>query len=534
MTIPGIELNEADSKVLLVSQPVPGRAPVDAAQLRALLEERGFGACAIDDVALASAASMCNSQTEPLGVQVAVRKDAVLALQVAADGMQATLGLTAACGGAPATVPAVLQLLSRFGVAAGIDHALIARICADGQTTEQVVATGTPARDGVDARFEPLVPKIVDRAPKLDSNGHIDYREHGEIPVVQAGVPLMRRIPAVPGVDGITVLGRTLAARKGRDIPFSRKIQGAQVSPEDPDLLVSTVSGQPVLSRDGVDVEGVLRLREVNMASGNIHFDGTVHVSGDVVQGMKVDATGDILVDGLVDGGHLDAGGNLTIKGGVIGHGSVHAAGTLQVRFAQGATLQAGALIVVADMAMDSVLQSDQQILIGTGAGARGRLIGGMASAGLLLRVPWLGTPKSALAKITLGANASLDARLADVMHHIDEEKASEANLDKLARQLKSTGDPKHLLQRVNASRQHVVEEWGKSLAEKAEIEKEIAEERKACLEVTVGVEGAVDLRIFHSQARLRREFGAGRFVLDDSDRIVFCRADGGEPETVH
>ena len=119
-------------------------------------------------------------------------------------------------------------------------------------------------------------------------------------------------------------------------------------------------------------------------------------------------------------------------------------------------------------------------------------------------------------------------------MHHIDEEKASEANLDKLARQLKSTGDPKHLLQRVNASRQHVVEEWGKSLAEKAEIEKEIAEERKACLEVTVGVEGAVDLSIFHSQARLRREFGAGRFVLDDSDRIVFCRADGGEPETVH
>ena len=80
MTIPGIELSEADSKVLLVSQPVPGRAPVDASQLHALLTTLGYGDCAIDEAALVSAASMCNSQTEPLGVQVAQRlEDAQIA-----------------------------------------------------------------------------------------------------------------------------------------------------------------------------------------------------------------------------------------------------------------------------------------------------------------------------------------------------------------------------------------------------------------------------------------------------------------------
>ena len=533
MPIPGIELSEADAKILLVSQPSAGRAPVDGAQLRALLTEQGYGACALDDAAIESAASMCNSQTERLGVQVGQRLDAVLAVQIARDDMSATLSLTAERGGAPATVPGVLQMLSRWGVVAGIDHALIDRICASAQSTEQVVATGTPARDGIDARFEALVPKVVDRAPRLDSQGHIDYREHGDIPVVQSGVALMRRIPAVPGVDGITVRGRILAARKGVDTPFSRKTKGAQISPDDPDLLVATVGGQPVLARDGVDVESILRLREVNMASGNIHFDGTVHVTGDVVQGMKVDATGDILVDGLVDGGHLQAGGNLTIKGGVIGHGSVRAAGTLQVRFAEGATLVAGTLIVVADMVIDSSLQSNHQILIGTGPSQRGRMIGGSATAGELLRLPWLGTPKSALARVTLGVNADLEARLAEVKHHIDEEKASEAGLDKLARQLKNIGDPKHLLEKVNASRQHVIEEWGKSLIEKAEIEKEIAEERKARLEVTVGVEGAFDLEIFHAQVRVRQEFGAGRFVLSDDNRIVFCRPDGGDPLVV-
>jgi len=246
-----------------------------------------------------------------------------------------------------------------------------------------------------------------------------------------------------------------------------------------------------------------------------------------------VEASGDILVDGLVDGGHLNAGGNVTVAGGVIGHGSLQAAGAVHVRFAEGATVVAGTLVVVSDMVIDSRLESLQQILIGTGAPRRGRMIGGSATAGSLLRVPLLGTPKSILAKVSLGVNPDLDAKLADVMQHIDSEKASEAGLDKLARQLKSTGDPQHLLDKVNASRQHVVQEWGKSLEEKADIEKEIARERSARLEVTVGVEGPVDLAIFTVHGRLRREFGPGSFTLNDDDKIVYCGTDGSKPEPV-
>jgi hypothetical protein len=103
---------------------------------------------------------------------------------------------------------------------------------------------------------------VVDRSPRPDSRGHIDNREHGDIAVVQAGVVLMRRIPAVSGQDGITVRGRILSARKGLDTAFSRKIKGAEISQDDPEQLVAAVAGQPVLSRDGVDVESVLRLRE--------------------------------------------------------------------------------------------------------------------------------------------------------------------------------------------------------------------------------------------------------------------------------
>jgi len=46
MNLPGITFNEADGKVLLISQPTEGRPPVDSAMLHALLVEHG-SSCAM-------------------------------------------------------------------------------------------------------------------------------------------------------------------------------------------------------------------------------------------------------------------------------------------------------------------------------------------------------------------------------------------------------------------------------------------------------------------------------------------------------
>lgn len=59
-------------------------------------------------------------------------------------------------------------------------------------------------------------------------------------------------------------------------------------------------------------VEPILRVAEVNMATGNIHYDGTVQVDGEVQHGMLVQASGDIIVSGTVDGGVLEAGAMCT------------------------------------------------------------------------------------------------------------------------------------------------------------------------------------------------------------------------------
>jgi len=527
MNIPGISFNEADGQILLVSQPLPDRLPVDSKLLHALLIQEGFGNCQLDETAISNAANLCNVQQTPFGLEVARRIDAVLTLRIEPDDMTATLDISPARGGKAVSIPDVLAALTQAGVVFGQDLAAVAQACQAGQCSALVVARGQAAQDGHDAVFEALISDTVDRAPKLDAQGLIDYREHGDIAVVAAGTPLMRRTPATPGVPGKTVTGQVLAARTGHDAGFAPKLDGAAAAPNDANLLLALVSGQPVRVMAGVMVEPILRLKEVNMATGNIHFDGTVHVAGEVIQGMKVQASGDIVVDGLVDGGQLDAGGNILVAGGLIAHARLHAAGSVTARFAEGVQITAGTVIVIGDMVIDCDLHSLNQIIIGSHSPQRGRLVGGSSAAALLLRVPLLGSGKAGTTKVVVGSNPELEARYAALLVRIASEKAVEATLDKLIRQLKAIGDPKHILDRVKASRQHAVQVWGASLAEKQTLAHELELALTARVEVTVGVQGAVDLLFGHKPVSLRREFDAGSFSMNAQTQVLFTDTAG-------
>ncbi len=527
MTVPSITFNEAAGKVFLLAQPDPGRAPVDASLLHALLAQAGFGNCLADEAAISQTVNLCNTQQTPFQQELARRVDAAVSVRIEPGDMVATLDITAAQGGTFISASDVLAALAHAGVTFGIDEAAVAQACDAGACSAVVVARGQVAQDGQDAVFEALIAESTDRAPKLNEKGLIDYREHGDIPVVAAGTALMRRTPATPGVPGKTVKGQLLPARDGLNTGFAAKLEGAEISAKDARLLVASVSGQPVRVGNGIMVEPILRLKEVNMACGNIHFDGTVHVAGDVTQGMKVQASGDVVVDGMVDGGLIDAGGNIQVAGGLIAKAALHAGGSVTARFAEGVQVTAGTLIAIGDMVIDCDLHSLNQIIIGANAPQRGRLVGGSTAAALLLQVPQLGSGKAGITRVVVGTNPELEARYAALLARIDAEKATEANLDKLVKQLKAIGDPKHMLERVQASRQHAVQVWGASLAEKQTLEHELELVLTARVEVSLGVPGAVDLFFGHKTVHVRRELEAGMFSMNEQLQVVFSDASG-------
>jgi uncharacterized protein (DUF342 family) len=460
-------------------------------------------------------------------ILVAQRKDATISIEIADDAMAAMVSLSPPQGGKPANIEDVLRALTEAGVHLGVDHDALVAACQAGVADHLVVAQGTPPTEGADSDFLELVPQSADRAPKVNADGLIDYREHGAIAMVEPGAPLMRRIPPVPGIDGHTVLGQPIAPRPVRDEPFASALAGAQVSEQDPDLLVASTAGLPVRVPCGVQVEPVLRVKEVNLATGNIHFDGTVQVEGDVINNMRVQATGDIVVGGTVEGATLQAGGNIAIKGGVIAASNVDAAGALSARFAEGSTLRAGTILALDDAALESQLHSSNQILIGVKNPQRGRLIGGVAVTKMLLKTPVLGSAKSGVTQVTVGADPELERRYTELSNRIAAEKANEDNLQKLCHHLVAIKDPKGMLDRAKTSWRLAAQVWGKSLGERMELDKQREVMLSAKLQIGVETSGSVVVTFGVTRLALRKEYGPGSLSIDRDAKIVFTGPDG-------
>jgi uncharacterized protein len=523
----GISFSAADGLVFLRGHPSAERPLVILEQLRRALHEAGFAQCLVDEAALLTALDACNTQTTPFVFNVGALPRAQIVVTVAPDAMSATLDLLPAEGAMPTSIDEVIEALATAGVVYGLDFDVLREACAAGQVAQCTVASGTPPVAGTDAQFDPLLDEISNRAPKVDANGLIDYREHSGICLVEPGAPLMRRTPATPGVAGRTITSVPLEPVPGKDLPFAEHLTGALPSELDPNVLCAAIKGQPVLVPQGVQVEPVLRVVEVNLASGNIYFDGSVQVDGDVMHSMKVEASGDVSVGGTVEGGLIVCGGNLLVGGGIIAQAQVQCQGSVTARFAQSAQVRAGTTLLLHDMALDADLQAGAQILIGEKSPQRGKLVGGMTTAMMLVRVPTLGSDKSGPTSVFVGSNPELEERYQRLQERIDVEKTNEDNLQKLVNHLSQVGDPKGMLEKVKASWRLATQTWAKSLGERAELEQQLAVSRKAKVEVTLCTLGPVELSFGKRKVSLRKEFGPGAFSLDPDGRAQFTEPSG-------
>ncbi len=530
---PGLTFKETDGALWASCAPVAGCAPLDLETLRSLVKEAGHADAGLGEEALARCVERCNSATEPFELQLGAGRRAEFTLEVDADAMRVWLCLPSS---GPRPDPgAIHEALGSAGVTVGIDEAAIAAACAAdrGSADERIlIAAGQRSENGVNASFELLVAESRDRTPQVNAEGFIDFRELGAIPTVAAEDPLMRRHPATLGSPGRNVRGEVVEALPGRDIAFDAHLIGAYVDAADRNLLRAVFSGQPVRHGNGVNVEHVLHLRNVNLATGNISFDGTVNIEGEVLPGMKVSATGDIVVGEIVDGGELEATGNIKVGGGIIAKARVRAGGSVSARFVENAHVTAGTTIAIDDTALQSELQANNQIIVGLKAPQRGRLAGGSARAMMLIRTPLLGSPTSGVTRVLLGVNPVLEERYQALLLKLEKLREEEANLDKLVKHLARQGDKPELLERANGSWQKAIKAWGLLLPERDELERELALTAGARVEVGVAVESAVDISFGKKPARLRSSYAAGSFSCE-GDRVVFTDPLGKETPAV-
>lgn len=433
-----LRFHEESARLIAVVEPGKNRPPLDAATVRKQLAAQGLSGLYVDESALARVLIEYAESPGRTELAIGERRDGVCTVSIGPDNSFATLTIVRPFGGAAVTADQVYATLHKAGVIAGILNDELETVLTDGAATDRVVARWREATDGTDATFVSLLPEVAERRPQADQNGIIDYRELGEMAAVQAGTPLMRRIPAVPGEDGVDVMGRVLKARPVKNTPFWQLVKGAKVDPADPNVLCATICGRPIVGPTGISVDPVVVLPEVDISTGNVTFEGSVNVEGNVSSGMHIRATADVFVGGAVGAASITAGGKIVVKGGVVGgeanassseRAIIRCQGSFQARFLQYAHVESSLDVLIEDHCMHSTVAAGRRLVVGGAGSKTGHIRGGTVSAGMLVKAVTFGSPQGVKTLVRAGFDARLRTRLIAVDKEVDALQKKESAL---------------------------------------------------------------------------------------------------------
>ncbi|MDR9500231.1 MAG: FapA family protein [Desulfurivibrionaceae bacterium] len=328
-------------------------------------------------------------------------------LQLSKDKLHLLLALQEATDLEPADWPEVKAIALAAGVCHGFHEGV--PLLKEGKA---VIATGTPARHGENAKVRPLVrPAVVqDKDEEQARNVRREFRELGNIVNVPEGQLLLEKIPATPGVPGRNVLGAEIAARDGKDVHMKCG-PGVSLS-EDGLRVTSTVKGKFVMEggKPAVYEEHVVH-SDVDLSVGNITFSGRqLVIKGHVLPGFRVKCMGSIDISEGVNNAEIIAGTDLKIRGGLIGDEcSIRVWGDMDVDFCENTgPVESRGTISIADFVVQGNMKVEKDLKALSGKGA---LIGGRYVLGGSLYALELGSDAEVLTEIVVGLNPGLEQK---------------------------------------------------------------------------------------------------------------------------
>jgi len=350
----------------------------------------------------------------------------------ARDEMTATLQLLPpVANGKSLTTDEVLSAIKdKYTISFGLDENAVCAAVDSGFFYEPVtIAQGKPAVAGTDAYLNyHFKTNMLKEAPRAELPV---YNEKEFFTVVREGDVLVEKTPYNKGIAGITVRGMTLNAVEGRDC---RLPEGAGVTAsEDGIFLYAAREGRPYLMGGRVLISDVMAVSgDVDLAVGDIDFDGDVLISGNVQSGMIVRATGNIQIGGAVEAAAIDAGRDIVLFQGMQGAdtGALRAGGDIYARYIIRASVEADG-----NLYGDYVVSSQISVMgMVRMMGSHAKIFGGMLRASSRIWVNAIGTVSGEKTTIEIGSSPKLRKRLLELEDKRTQTKVQLEKIDNLVR----------------------------------------------------------------------------------------------------
>ena len=506
---------------------------LNSADIQTRLKEMGCGDWVVLQDIVTKLPTLFQTIKESTLFDIAEKRDAEATLTVSRDELTAYLTLVPPCGGVPVTMQKIHALLAQHKVTHGLLQEAITLALATQTADHMLVAQASLPIHGDDARFESQLPQIIDRYAKKHPHESVNIHELSTLVTVKPNTPLLRKIPAITGTPGTTVTGKIIPAKSGRDLLFTASLSGVKFDANDPNLLLAAIGGQAVMIEHGMRVEPIIELKSVDVSSGNIDFDGTVNVSGDVGTGLRISAGVDIFVAGTVEGATLEAGGNIKVNKGVIGRGELHnddgtpgarlarlkAHGSVRARFVENAIIEARGDVIIDELLAHCEITTQGAVVVGKDKAKKGHILGGSINAAHGIKAQVIGS--------AAGIRTTLEAGISRMLRQsID--AARDTIIVKCAERDKLTALLKHAAQlheeavlRARGTLANTEDEIKQLNIQRDALQKRLEQDVHARIDIGLRAHEGTTVLLGENVMAVDHEHGPGTFTLRDGE-IVF------------
>lgn len=415
------------------------------------------------------------------------------------------------------TLQEVLDKCERLKITYGIDTNAIEEMIREQKYFQSIpIVKGIEAVDGYDAVLKYNFNTDVKVKPQINDKGIVDYHNLNMINHISKGDVVAEITPYDPGKPGTTVYGNEVKPKKTfkKSFKYGRNLEVS----EDGLKLISQVSGQVTLEADKIFVSNEYEApADVDPSTGDIDFDGNVKVKGNVLAGFKIKATGNVIVDGVVEGAEIHAGGDIVLTRGIqgMGKGVVTAGGNITASFIEHSTARAKGNVVANAYIHSNVIASGKIVA----EGKKGFIVGGNVRAALGIEARIIGSNMGITTVVGVGNDPEVVLRIEELKQKITQKNKEKTQLTQIVEMLclkrkrsgELTSDQQENLQRAMKS--------------SIMLEKEIADAAKELRQSTENIHEEADARIkVQNRIYTGTKIEIGDAVLYLRENFDFCQ----------
>ncbi|MEA3543591.1 MAG: FapA family protein [Thermodesulfobacteriota bacterium] len=341
------------------------------------------------------------------------------------------------------TPPDCFWFLQQNNIVQTIDYPAVYDFCAAiemGMSPESVVlARGIAPQTGADGWFE-LNVKISGEEIDLqeDEFGNVDHRTLNAYTEIDVGQKLGLVHAPREGIPGMTVHGQSVVAEPGK--PYELKAgDGVKLKYNDR-VAFATKSGRAMWDKQTLKVVDLLVISgDVDLAVGNIDFNGFVEIKGEVGDDFSVRGTEGIKISGFVGACQIESDGAvqmLSMAGKEVGQ--ITCRGELRANFLNQVTVFCYGDVIISSEIRNCVIKATGKISVEHGA-----IIGGKCVALAGIEAKTIGTRSGQKTQLHAGIyfpDADRFTYLRNRMKHIDSHICSIVDVVKPLQQLLKKG----------------------------------------------------------------------------------------------